>query len=261
VPNVIDRFNSLLRRALEKRGSIYFTYSDVLFKYPFLCLFNICMVGWAALTGRTIIHVIGDSHAKPFVFKAPFIVHHISQATAYNLNKDDSYSQSKWHLNSFLPRVNKRRDILMLVFGEIDARVHIYRQHRKLNCSSSIDDIIEATVDRYGDTITRLRDQGLAVCIHGIPPAARKNYTSTLPYAGSPEERAYISREFNDKLKRYCCSKDIPYVDVQLVTNDGEGFIKDEYAADELHLNPVIVPFIRERMSEAFGGNRFCFRN
>ena len=148
----------------------------------------------------------------------------------------------------------------MLVFGEIDARVHIYGQYRKENCSYSIDDIIDATVQGYGDTITGLRDQGLAVCIHGIPPAARKNYTSTLPYAGSPEERAYISREFNDKLKRYCCSNDIPYVDVQLVSKDGEGFIKDEYAADELHLNPVIVPFIRERIAEAFRSNKFCFR-
>jgi len=256
--SLIQRRDSWLRKGLENSGSIYFFYRDVMFKYPFLRLFNIYVLARAKLLGTSVIHVIGDSHAKAFVFKVPFIIHHISQATAYNLDKDNSHSRSKMYLNSFLPRINKSRDILMLVFGEIDARVHIYSQYCKRNCSSSIDDIIEATVERYGDTITRLSNQGFAVCVHGIPPAARKSYTSILPYTGSPEERAYISREFNDKLKTFCHSKDIPYLDVQSVSKDGEGFIKDEYAADELHLNPKIVPFIRERIAEAFSDSRFC---
>jgi len=255
--SLIQRRDSWLRRGLENSGSIYFFYRDVLFKYPFLRLFNMYVLTRAKLLRRAVIYVIGDSHARAFVFKVPFIVHHISQATAYNLGKDNSYSRSKIYLNSFLQRINKQRNIVLLVFGEIDARVHIYSQYRKQNCASSIDDIITATVERYGDTIVKLRNQGFVVCIHGIPPAARKSYTSILPYTGSPQERAYISREFNEQLKRYCYSRGISYIDVQSVSKDEEGFIRDEYAADELHHNGKIVPFIMNVIAQTFKNQRF----
>ena len=37
---------------------------------------------------------------------------------------------------------------------------------------------------------------------------------------------------------------------------DENGFIKKEYAADEVHLNTKIVPFARDRIVEAFGGRK-----
>ena len=137
----------------------------------------------------------------------------------------------------------------LILYGGIAICVRIAL---KKNRSSTIDDIIEGTVATYGETITRLYDQGFSVCIHGIPPAAKKTYTSVLPYTGSPEERVYISRRFNEQLKEYCHSKNIPYLDVQSISKNEEGFIREEYAADELHLNANIVPFIRERIAEAF---------
>jgi len=247
-----ERIETALRKALQKRGSIYFSYTDVAFKYPWLCLYNMGLVLKAKLFNRAIIHVIGDSHLRPFVFKSPFLLHHISQATAYNLNKDNSFSQSKKYLNSFLPEVNKDRDVLLLIFGEIDARVHIYLQYRKNDGKISIEKIIEATVEKYGETIRRLRDDGFAVSVHGIPPAAEKRFVSDLPFLGSPEQRSEISREFNRKLGNFCQSIGIPYVDVQSVSADGNGFMKKGYLADEVHLNGKIVPFARERIVEAF---------
>src|SRR4030043_831921 len=155
--------NTTLRKALSKRGSIYFNYIDVVFKYPWLCLYNMALVLKARLFHRAIIHVIGDSHLRPFVFRSPFLLHHISQATAYNLNKDNSFSQSKRYLNSFLRGINKERDVLLLVFGEIDARGHIYLQYKKNNGKISIDRMIENTVERYGETIRKLKNDGFAV--------------------------------------------------------------------------------------------------
>src|SRR4030066_2077091 len=185
--------NTTLRKALSKRGSIYFNYIDVVFKYPWLCLYNMALVLKARLFHRAIIHVIGDSHLRPFVFRSPFLLHHISQATAYNLNMDNSFSQSKKYLNSFLPAINKKRDVLLLVFGEIDARVHIYLQYEKNNKKISIERLIDTTVERYGETIGRLKNDGFAVCVHGLPPAARKDFESDLPFLGSPEQRSEIS--------------------------------------------------------------------
>src|SRR4030043_174934 len=100
VKTFFKKIDIRLREALQKRGSIYFSYIEVIFKYPWLCLYNTGLILEARLFNRAIIHVIGDSHLRPFVFRSPFFLHHISQATAYNLNKDNSFSQSKKYLNS-----------------------------------------------------------------------------------------------------------------------------------------------------------------
>jgi len=251
-----ERINTTLRKALEKRGSIYFSCTDVVFKYPWLCLYNTGLVLKTKSFNRAIIHVIGDSHVRPFVFKSPFLVRHISQATAYNLNKDSSFSQSKRYLNSFLPEVKKERDVLLLVFGEIDARVHIYSQYRKNNGEIDIERIIAATAGKYGEAIRRLKNDGFAVCVHGIPPAARKNFVSNLPFLGTPEQRSEISSMFNKKLGEFCQQNGIPYIDVQSVSADENGFMKKQYVADEVHLNGKIVTFVREIIVEAFRGSR-----
>jgi len=248
--------NETFRKALSKRGSIYFNYVDVVFKYPWLCLYNTGLMLKAKLFNHPIIHVIGDSHLRPFVFRSPFLLHHISQATAYNLNKENSFSQSKRYLNSFLPGINKQRDVLLLVFGEIDARVHIYLQYKKNNEKVSIDRIIGNTVEKYGETIMRLKDDGFAVCVHGIPPAARENFVSNLPFLGTPEQRSEISIEFNKQLGEFCRESSILYIDVQSISADENGFMKKEYAADEVHLNGKVIPFARDRIVRAFRDNK-----
>ena len=248
--------NTTFREVLSKRGSIYFNYIDVVFKYPWLCLYNTSLMLKAKLCNRAIIHVIGDSHLRPFVFRSPFLLHHISQATAYNLSKDNSYSQSKRYLNSFLPGINKERDVLLLVFGEIDARVHIYLQYKKNDEQKSIEELIGTTVERYGETIMRLKHDRFAVCVHGIPPAARKSFTSDLPFLGTPEQRSEISREFSRKLGNFCRANGILYIDVQSISADESGFMKKEYAADEVHFNGKVVLFARDRIIEAFKGSK-----
>jgi len=245
-----------LREALQRQGSIYFSWADVILKYPWLCIFN-ALLGWRAdRQNRAIIHLIGDSHLRPFLFRTPFLLHHISQATAYNLNKDDSFSQSKKYLNSFLPTINKERDVLLLVFGEIDSRVHIYLQYEKKKRKRSIEDLIDNTVERYGQTIMRLKDAGFAVSVHGIPPAAEKDFESDLPFLGSPEQRSEISRLFNEKLRGFCRKNCVPFIDMQSIAADEKGFMKKEYAADEVHLNSKVVPFTREIIVQAFSGNK-----
>ena len=256
VKTIFEKIDIWLREALQKRGSIYFSYVDVIFKYPWLCLYNSGLMLEANMFNRAVIHVIGDSHLRPFVFKRPFSLHHISQATAYNLNKDSSFSQSKRYLNSFLPAINKQRDVLLLVFGEIDARVHIFLQYEKNNEKISMERLIEATVEKYGETIRRLKDEGFAVCVHGIPPAARKDFESNLPFLGSPEQRSQISRDFNRKLGALCRRSGVTFIDMQSIAADENGFMKKEYAADEVHLNTRVVSFARHKIVDAFGSSK-----
>jgi hypothetical protein len=256
VKTLFKKISTRIREALQKRGSIYFSFVDVTFKYPWLCLYDAVIKLEARLYNRAIIHVIGDSHLRPFVFRSPFLLHHISQATAYNLNKDNSFSQSKKYLNLFLPAINKQRDVVLLVFGEIDARVHIYLQYEKNKEKISIERLIDATVERYGETICRLKAEGFAVCVHGLPPAARKDFESNLPFLGSPEQRSQISREFNKKLSDFCRRSGVVFIDMQSIAADEKGFIKRAYAADEVHLNVKIVSFTRDRIVEAYGDSK-----
>jgi lysophospholipase L1-like esterase len=250
------KIDNRIRQALQKRGSIYFSYVDVIFKYPWLCMFNSALKWRANRYNRAIVHVIGDSHLRPYLFRTPFLLHHISQATAHNLNKENSFSQSKKYLNSFLPAIDKQRDVLLLVFGEIDARVHIYLQYEKNNREIGIDRLIDNTVSKYGETIRRLKDDGFGVTVQGLPPAARKDFESNLPFLGSPEQRSDISREFNDKLGKFCLRNDIPFIDMQSIAADEKGFIKKEYAADEVHFNNKVVPFARDIIFQAFGDSK-----
>ena len=250
------RIDDRIVEGLKKRGSIYFNYADVIFKYPCLRVYSAWLIWHAGRTDQALVHVIGDSHLRPFLFKRPFLLHHISQATAYNLNKENSYSQSKKYLNSFLPGIDKQRDVILLVFGEIDARVHIYLQYEKRKRRTSVDKLIDATVANYGTTIKRLKDEGFAVCVHGLPPAARKNFESDLPFLGSPEQRSDISRIFNLKLYDFCRKNGVPFLDMQSVASDEHGFMKKEFAADEVHLNSRIVPFARQIIAQAFGDTR-----
>ena len=110
-------------------------------------------------------------------------------------------------------------------------------------------------MERYGETIRRLKKDGFAVCVHGIPPAARQSFVSNLPFLGTPEQRSEISREFNRKLGDFCQGNGILYIDVQSISADENGFMNKEYASDEVHLNGKVVLFVRDRIIEAFKGS------
>jgi lysophospholipase L1-like esterase len=154
-------------------------------------------------------------------------------------------------LKLFLSKINPKRDVVLLVFGEIDARVHIYLQYGKSGKTISIDLIIDTTVERYGQAILKLKNEGFAVCVHGIPPAASKEFITALPFSGRPRERSEISRKFNVKLREYCNTIGVTYVDIQSIASDESGFIKKYYLADEVHCNRRIVPFTRKTIVEA----------
>lgn len=241
---------------MQRRGSIYFPFWDMILKYPPLMLFNLLVIIKANLFNTCIIHTIGDSHVKPFIYRFPFLVHHISQATAHNLIKEKSFTRSKEYLELFLKRVNKKRDIVFLVFGEIDARVHIYLKYGQSGRTKTFDELIDETVRRYGEAIMNIKRQGIAVAVHGIPPAASKEFITALPFSGKPYERSEISRKFNEKLKGYCISVDVPYADIQSIAADENGFIKKYYLADEVHCNSRIVPYCRQTLKKAFGKNK-----
>lgn len=143
-----------------------------------------------------------------------------------------------------------RQDICLFVFGEIDARIHIYNQYKKTG--KPIPDLIWGTVANYGQVIKEFRDQGYHVAVLGIPPAGRQENIYNYPYYGSSEERSQISSDLNDALGSFCKANNILYIDVHKLAKNDKGMLNDDWARDEIHLNSNIVPYVRKALREHF---------
>lgn len=249
---MFGKLREMAKAQYRKRGIVYFFARTALgdWHYPFLCAFSAFQLCRARLFNKPIVHVIGDSHTKPFEFQGGFIAHHIGQATAHNLIKENNTSNSREILFKVISGINAKRDVLLLVFGEIDARIHIYNQHMKTG--KATDELINATISNYGKAILELRSRGFRVAVLGIPPAGSQENIYKYPFYGSKEERKSISIAFNNALERWCASNSIPFIDVQKVASGKDGFLSKEFARDEIHLNSRIIPYVRSNLSKAF---------
>jgi len=145
-------------------------------------------------------------------------------------------------------RIQKRKDILVLVFGEIDCRIHIYYQHMKRQRAVSTSYLIEETIENYGRVLNQLKGMGVNLIVHGITPAAWEENIYNYPYYGSRAVRAGISKEFNEKLKAYCEANDLRYFDIYSRVVDQDGMIQRGFSYDGVHLNDKAIDLFKEWM-------------
>lgn len=208
---------------------------------------------YSSLFNKPVVHAIGDSHTKTYKKTRLFIVHHIGPATAYNLNKDTSNTNSKKKVFAIINKLNKKKDIVMLVFGEIDCRIHIYNQYRRSSGEFTIDMLINNTVSNYGQILEQLKHMGINFFVLGIPPASKQKNIYGYTFYAPPEIRSRINMEFNEKMKKYCIEKGIKYMDIYSKVSDKDGFILVDYAADEVHLNKKAGMFVRNWLDKEMG--------
>jgi hypothetical protein len=209
-------------------------------------LHNIDALFLTRIYSRSIVHVIGDSHVLAFVKNRFFIIHHIGPATAYNLCLQTSTTHSNEKLLKIVKKINKKRDFAVLVFGEIDSRVHIYYQYKKQKEVVPISQIINETVSKYGEMLKLLDKSGLSFFVYGIPPASKRENNYNYPFYANKEMRVKISRELNESLKKFCVQNGYQYLDVQSKFADVSGFITEEFAGDDVHLNQKAAMIIAE---------------
>jgi len=232
--------------------------------YAFLCIiiqnarslkriFNTYLLIFYSRTKKTTcIHVIGDSHAAVFKGNKPFISHHLGAATAYNLSKRDSTTNSQKQLFRIVNKI-KKKDIVMLIFGEIDCRIHTYYQHKKNNEKHSIEEIIDNTVTKYGEVINQVGNKGIKTCVCSISPATTVGNQYNVPFYATPELRSQITRRFNQKLQEFCNNNHYPFIDVYSKVSDENGLMLKEYAGDEIHLNSKVIPLVRNELNKKLG--------
>lgn len=206
----------------------------------------------ARLFSMPLIYVIGDSHAAIFKNKKLFIARHIGAATMHNLAKENSSTKSGEKLFDIIGKINPKKDVVMLVFGEIDCRIHIYYQYEKQQRKFTIEELIDKTIANYGGVLEKIRHMGIRFCVYGVPAAgAQENYYK-YPFYGTPQIRSYITKEFNHRLKKFCQENGYAFIDIYPKVSDANGFLLKEFSADEVHLNDKVIGFVRKEISNIF---------
>jgi hypothetical protein len=202
--------------------------------------------------GKPLVHVIGDSHVVPFRGSMPFLAHHLGAATAYNLTKKNSTTRSNEQLFKVINKLGEK-DIVMLSFGEIDCRIHIYYQHKKSNGKYSIEELIDRTISNYGEVMAQLKQRGVNFCIYCVSPATNVGNEYKYPYYGTAEVRSQINRLFNKKLRAFCQSNGYKFIDIYDRVADRDGLMLKEYAGDDIHLNKKAVRLVRSELRDKMG--------
>jgi len=206
------------------------------------------------LLGRALIYVIGDSHSGVFKGRLGFMVRHVGSGTMYNLNKPKSSTGSNAKLFQVLKRLDPKKDAVLLVFGEIDARIHIYSQYEKSGREVGLEVLIDRTIANYAEVLKRIEGMGIRFLIQGIPAAARQGNYYCYQFYAPVKMRQLIYREFNTRLRQFCEQSKYPYIDVYSQVVDADGMTKKEYLVDELHLNYRIFPFVRLQLDKVLTG-------
>lgn len=198
------------------------------------------------ISNRPIVHAIGDSHSQVLTGVTPFLVTWLGPATAYNIGNPASTTDSYGGLRRALRRVAKRRDVILLILGEIDSRIHIYNQYMKLNGQVPISTLIERTVARYGRLVLQLRGEGYRVVVQSVPATPYQDNIFDYPYYADDSTRAAIVNEFNQALSAWCVANGVEYFDVYHLASDEQGFILKALTEDGTHLSVKALPIYQE---------------
>lgn len=204
----------------------------------------------AMLSGGNIILVVGDSHTQAFKYRYPFIVHHLGAATAYNLDKQNSTTSSREQLEVIISSIDPSRESILLVFGEIDCRIHIYNHYRILHKDVSIASLVKKTIKRYGSAMAKLKSKNIKFYVLSVAPAGSQSNVYNYKYYATFKQRAIIHKLFNAELQKYCHLHNYPYLDLYKEIVDDQGGIKSKYLLDELHINTKSVDIVKRLISD-----------
>jgi len=207
---------------------------------------NPFIVAAARVARRPVVHAVGDSHSKVLIGVYPFRVTWMGAPTAYNLGKEGSSTRSREQLTEALTHVKKPKDVVLLVLGEVDSRIHIYNQYMRSGGTQPFEELIAKTIESYGAVLTSLRDDGYRVVVHSVPATPYQDNIYDMEHYADDETRARIVAEFNRQLQAWCAEHSIEYLDMYSLVSDERGFIRRELTTDGTHLDRSALPIYRD---------------
>lgn len=208
------------------------------------------------LRGKKFIHIIGDSHVLAFqhcVLK----VYYLGAVTAYNLVNENSSSGGREKLFKVINSL-KKGDTVLLVFGEIDVRIHIYNQYMKKRKKISIEKLINNVIKNYSQVIEEIKEKKFKVGVYNIVPPGPQGNIYDYPYYAEWKVRLKITLMMNGQLRKFCKKNGIFFVDIfdQVINPkmiSERSFRRGKYIFDDVHLNDRVTKLvIKELKSMAY---------
>jgi len=133
----------------------------------------------------------------------------IGAATAYQAEKHFKTIQN---ILTTLPEFDKKEDTLLLVFGEVDIRQHVYQQSRQQN--RVLPDIVKEVARRYLTAVLGLVEKEFKIALYGCSGSWLMKNLIILNKHGTVKNRNKATFVFNNCLKEFCEQHSIPYVSV-----------------------------------------------
>lgn len=200
--------------------------------------------GLRKILNRDIYHVIGDSHSLNFIHDA-FIIHHVGPATAYKLNFEKSTTNSRKKVINILNKIYKNKPIsVIFVFGELDARIHIYKIYKEKNININI--LIKKTIESYMDFLNLIKKRFplINIYIFNVLPQGEEENVYKFSYYASMDKRRDIAENMNRLLVEHTRLNNIKFIDIYSKLIDRNGKRKKEYIFDDVHFNRKIIPYV-----------------
>ena len=143
----------------------------------------------------------------------------INAPTAYHAEKH--IATVKRVLNE-VGSFDKANDIVLLVFGEVDMRMHVYQQVTKQK--KSMDDIVNEIANRYLKAVFILLNEKFNIALYGcIASWIWSDDGENRTMYGTTKQRNQATRLFNTRLMDFCKEHCLPYLSVfdeMLLAND-----------------------------------------
>lgn len=215
---------------------------------------------------RSVVHVIGDSHAAlfsgadsmidawPRSVRDPsgrFRAYRLGPALAFNLSELESNARGREKLLATLAYGPvPPRGTVMLCFGEIDCRYHLLRQAELQ--ARDVEDVVSECVSRYADVALEVQAMGFTTCVWAVVPAnevAPGEEDTEYPIRGTARERNDVARTFNDLLASRLEPHGIPVISISDDLVGPDGLPRRSYYMDPVHLSQKAFPLAAEAIS------------
>lgn len=214
---------------------------------------------------RAAIHVFGDSHAwfcfteqtkivdkEFFIFEGvPFYIHWLGPRTIHGIG---THGLQRLAIQQYGVSEN---DTVVFVFGEIDVRCHLIKQHEMRR--KDIRTLLHTLVGNYCKTIAAHRSlykNLTCVVCSVVPPTDNGLDNEKFPRYGSLRQRIMVTQQLNALLQEYCMYNGFLFLDIyaELATTCGDFDITKKDGV--VHVNPRCNEFIKRKLFTLLYGER-----
>ena len=173
----------------------------------------------------------------------PFTSLHLGPCRAYSSNRYNTTFSFREKLEYLCQNFIKAKARIVCCLGEIDIRVHVFKQAALQN--RSYQDIVDDILAQYFAFLLRLQGLGYQVSCWG--PVASQSEACPVdprfPRNGTEIQRNMATAYFNQELSLFCQQNSMPFLSIfqELVTPDYHT-LDQYYSPDHCHLGQAALP-------------------